>query len=77
MSKITVAADATGVTKEDTNILTDVLNGATSVIKAFGEESAVFYNEQSVGRAVLAATIGGIVLGDRLGDKIPFLGGNR
>lgn len=76
MSKITLGADDS-IVKEDTNILNNLLNGATSTIKAFGEDTAVYYSEKAVGQMVIGALVGGIVLGDQFGDRIPFLGGRR
>lgn len=77
MSKAIITAEASGVTKEDTNILTNVMAGATSIFKSFSEEGNTYYSEKAMGQAVLAALVGGVVVGDRFGDKIPFVGGRR
>lgn len=79
MSKAIIAADATGVTKTDTTIIDNVLGGVTSILKVASTEDAntTYYSDKAVGQAVLAGMVGGFMIGDRFGDKVPFLGGRR
>lgn len=77
--KLVAAADATGVTKTETTLIDNVLGGVTSIMKIASTEDAntTYYSEKAVGQAVIGALVGGFVIGDRWGDRVPFLGGHR
>lgn len=77
--KLIAAADATGVTKTETTMIDNVIGGIGSVMKIASTEddSTTYYSEKAVGQAVLGAAVGGFLLGDRFGDRVPLLGGRR
>lgn len=78
MSNLTLAAgNNPGVTVTSTTALTKALNVVTLPLAAFTEDDTAFVSKQDAGIAVLGGIIGGFVLGDLYGAKVPLIGKRR
>jgi hypothetical protein len=79
-NKVTKTVDSTGAaTYAETTgtFMSAAIDAVLSPLKVFSSTGDVFVSESAQGMAALAYGIGGIVVGDRFGDKIPFIGEHR
>jgi len=80
-SSIVIGADGATFTAKPTTIIDNVLVAATSLPKLFSGDGDIvgqtYYSEKVVATAAVTGIVGGFVLGDMFGDRIPYLGGRR
>lgn len=80
MAKITKTSDGAGgftYTEVETTLVDDMVAAVVSPFKVLETEPTEFHSPRVAAYAALGYGIGGVMVGDRWGDSIPLLGGNR
>lgn len=80
MAKIIVSGttEAPVYTKSATTVVDGITLAITAPLTALSSaEQTEYYSKDTVGVAAGVGMIGGFVLGDMFGDKVPLLGGRR
>lgn len=79
MSKIVRTAAGVAGEPQATTLVDKIVAAPTSLLKIFSKEEGdvTYLSEKDVGVVALTAFAGGFLVGDRWGDRVPFLGGHR
>lgn len=76
MARIKKTVDTAGVatyTEEETSIGTDFIDGLMGPFGFFAKEEDTFYSRRTLAIATLGYGLTGIVVGNKVGDRIPIL----